>query len=82
MMQLGPREYQSKLPTREAAGDHFHRVDPYLRNPFRVPRMEMRCPVIVEEHRDHDPEEPADRRHAGIVPWAAVATGAPGARGS
>jgi hypothetical protein len=26
--------------------------------------MEVRRPVIVEEHRDRDPEEPTDRGHA------------------
>jgi len=26
--------------------------------------MEVRRPVIVEVHRDHDPEEATDRRHA------------------
>jgi hypothetical protein len=34
--------------------------------------MEVRRPVIVEVHRDHDPEEAADRRHA---PDAAVPAG-------
>src|SRR5712691_6692479 len=73
-MQLGPRQHQSKLPAPKAAVDHLHRVDPYLRACSRVTGMEMRRPVIVEEHRDHNPEETTDRRHVEIVPRAAVGT--------
>jgi hypothetical protein len=37
---------------------------------FGMARMEMREAVIVEEHRNRDPEEAADRRHVAIMPPA------------
>jgi hypothetical protein len=63
-MQLGPRQHQPKLPTPEAAVDHLDRIDPDLRTRSCVTGVKMWRPVTVEEHRDHDLEETADRRHA------------------
>jgi hypothetical protein len=39
-----------------------------------VAGMEVRIAVIVEEHRDRDPEEAADRWHGPMIPPAAVVT--------
>jgi len=38
-----------------------------------MPRVEMRMAVIIEVHRDHDPEEAANSRHGLMVPTEAVA---------
>jgi hypothetical protein len=32
-----------------------------------MPGMEVRLPMVIEEHRDHDPVEAADRRHPPIM---------------
>jgi hypothetical protein len=42
---------------------------------LRMVRVEVGRGVVVEEHRDRDPEEPADRRHATYA--AASAGGIP-----
>jgi hypothetical protein len=62
-MKLGPREDETQLPAAKVAVDHLEVVDADLCFSFGVPRVEMRETVIIEEHRDRDPEEAADRRH-------------------
>jgi hypothetical protein len=62
-MQLRPRQNEAKLPPIEGALDHFELVDAHLRLALGVARVEVRIAVVIEEHRDRDPEEAADRRH-------------------
>jgi hypothetical protein len=71
-MELRPGEDEAQLPTAEAAVDDLEIVDPDLCFAFGVAGVEMREAVIVEEHRDRDPKEAADRRHSFIMPLAAV----------
>ena len=51
----------------KAALDHLHGVDADLRAALGVASMEVRWPVIVEVHRDHDPEEATDRGQAACA---------------
>jgi hypothetical protein len=48
------------LAAREAAPDHLERVDTNFRFALSVTGMEVRRAVVVEVHRDHDPEEAPD----------------------
>ena len=66
-MKLGPREHESQLTAGEGALDHLEGVDAYFRLPLSVASVEVRVPVVVEEHRNHDPVEAADRRHAAMI---------------
>ena len=72
-MELGPGEDEAELSATQVAVDDFEVVDADLCFSFGMPRMEMREAVIVEEHRDRDPEEAADGWHPGIMPRSAVA---------
>lgn len=72
-MELGPREYEAELAAAEVAVDHLKVVDPDLGFAFSVARMEVREAVIVEEHRDRNPEEAADRGHELIMARVAAA---------
>jgi len=67
LVKLSPCEHESQLAAPEAGLDHLQGVDAYLCASVRVAGMEVRRPVIVEVHRDHDPEEATDRRHARHV---------------
>ena len=60
-------EAQAQLATTQRAFQHLQSVDPHLGAAVGVPRMKVRRTVVVEEHRDHDPEEAADRRHDEIL---------------
>lgn len=62
-MQLGPRQDEPQLPDLEVAFDDPDLVDPDLRLPVGMASVEVRIAVIVVAHRDHDPEEAANRRH-------------------
>lgn len=62
-MQLGPREHEPQMPDVEVAFDDLNLVDPHLRLPVGVASVKVRMAVIVVVHRDHDPEEAANRRH-------------------
>ncbi len=66
-MKLGPGKNEAELPATEVAVDDLEVVDPDLGFAFCVARMEMRKAMIVEEHRDRDPEEAAYRRHGSIM---------------
>ena len=66
-MQFRSREHESKGPAAEGAVHDFERVDAHLRLAVGVPCMKVWEAVIVEVHRDHDPEEAADSRHAWMV---------------
>jgi hypothetical protein len=79
LMKLGPRENKPKLPAPKRAIEHLQRVDPDLRRAIRVAGMEMRWPMVIEVHRDHDPKEAANRRHPPIVSDHQVATQTTGA---
>ena len=72
-MHLGPGKDKSKLSPPESAVHHLERVDPDLSPAAIMPRVEMRMAVIIEVHRDHDPEEAANSRHGLMVPTEAVA---------
>jgi hypothetical protein len=50
-MQFRPGEHEAQLSPSQAAVDYLERVDPHLRASLRVPGMEMRRAVVVEEHR-------------------------------
>jgi hypothetical protein len=67
LMELGPGENEAELPATQVAVDDLEVVDPDLGFTFSVTGMEMREAVIVEEHRDRDPEEAAYRRHELIM---------------
>jgi hypothetical protein len=56
-VQFGPGEHEPKLATTECGLDRLQRVDPDLGASVRVTGVEMGRTVIVEEHRDHDPQE-------------------------
>jgi hypothetical protein len=74
-VQFGPGEHQPQLAATERGLDRLQRVDPNLRASVCVAGVEMGRAVIVEEHRDDDPEE---REMAGtitILSNAAVSTG-------
>ena len=71
-MELGPCENEAELPATQAAVNDLEVVDPDLGFAFSVTGMEMREAVIVEEHRDRDPEEAAYRRHELIMALAAA----------
>ena len=58
-----PRKHEPQLPTTEGGLNRLKRVDPNLCGAVHMACMEMRRAVIVEVHRNHDPEEAADRRH-------------------
>jgi FMN-dependent NADH-azoreductase len=62
-MELRPGEYEPQLAPAEAALDDLESVDPYLRRSVGMSGVKVRRAVIIEVHRDHDPEEAADRRH-------------------
>lgn len=62
-MKLSPGEDESELSSSEIAIDDLKVVDADLGFSFGVTRMEMREAMIIEEHRDRDPEEATDRRH-------------------
>ena len=66
-MELGPREHEPQLSARKTAVHDLEAVYPDLGLSLSVASVEMRVPVVVEEHRDHDPVEAADRRHAAIM---------------
>lgn len=66
-MKLCPREHEAQLAAGEGVVDDFEIVDADLGFARGVAGMEVRIPVVVEEHRDHDSEEAADRRHAAIM---------------
>ncbi len=51
-MQLSPGEHKPKLTTRERALNHFERIDLNLSAAVRVSSMEVRWPMVVEEHSD------------------------------
>jgi hypothetical protein len=63
LMELGPGEGQALLASGKRAVHRFQRVDPGPRLAACVASVEVRGVVVVEEHRNHDPEEAADRRH-------------------
>lgn len=66
-MELRPRGHEAQLPSRETAVDHLEVVDADLGLSLCVAGMEVWMPVVVEEHRDHDSEEAADRWHVAIM---------------
>jgi hypothetical protein len=67
-MKLSPSKYESQLSLRKIALDDVERVEPDFGGPIGVTGMEVRRPVIVEEHRDHYSEEAADRWHGPMFP--------------
>ncbi len=62
-MHLGPREYKPELSTRKVASQHLQRVDLDLGAVSRGARMEVGRPVVIEVHRDREPEKAAYCRH-------------------
>lgn len=77
-MQFRPREDEPELPPAERAVHDLEGVDADLGLAVDVPCVEVREPVIVEVHRDDDPQEAADGRHDVIVPRAPVVSGLAG----
>jgi hypothetical protein len=63
LVKLGPGEHEPQLASCEIALDHVDLVNSDLGVTVSVPGMEVRVAVIVELHRDRDPEEAADSRH-------------------
>jgi hypothetical protein len=61
-VELGPLLHKSSGARGQLAVQRIARGDSDTRSVFRVPRMEVRRVVIVEEHRYHDAIEGADRR--------------------
>lgn len=57
------------MSSAETAVEDFQVVDSHLGFPGGVAGMKMRKSVIVEKHRDRDPEEAADRRHQTPRGW-------------
>lgn len=55
------------MASREAAVDDLEVVDTDLGLAFGMASVEVRMPMVVEEHRDHDTEEAADGRHPAIM---------------
>jgi hypothetical protein len=70
LMELSPGEDEAELPATQAAIDDLEVVDPDLGFAFGVARVEMWEAMIIEEHRDGDPEEAAYRRHEFIMAGA------------
>jgi len=71
-MQLRPGQNEPQLPAAERAVYHLKGVDLDLRRTISCAGVEMRWLVVVVEHRDHNPQETADRRHAQIIPATPV----------
>jgi len=71
-MKLCPSEDEAQLSATEVAVNHLEIVDADLGFAFGVSGMEMREAVIVEEHRDRDPEEAADSRHYFMMAGSAA----------
>jgi hypothetical protein len=67
LMKLGPGENEAELPATQVAVDDLEVVDPDLGFAFGMTRVEMWEAMIIEEHRDRDPEEAAYRRHGAIM---------------
>jgi hypothetical protein len=67
LMKLSPGEDESELSSSEIAIDDLKVVDADLGFSFGVTRVEMREAMVIEEHRDRDPEEAAYRRHGRIM---------------
>jgi hypothetical protein len=65
-VQLRPSEHEPQLAPAEAAFDDLESVNPYFRRSVGMSGVKVRRAVIIEVHRDHDPEEAADRRHEEI----------------
>ena len=55
------------VPNGECALDDLDVVDPNLRLGACTPGGKVRVAVIVEVHRDRDPEEAANRRHPADI---------------
>jgi hypothetical protein len=75
LVQLSPGKHEAQLPPPEAAVDHLERVDSNLRGSIGVASVEVRRAVVIEVHRDHDPEEAADCRHGQMFPLEAAERG-------
>jgi hypothetical protein len=67
LVKLGPGEDEAELSATEVTVDYLEVVDPDLGFAFSVTGMEVREAMIIEEHRDRDPEEAAYRRHESIM---------------
>jgi hypothetical protein len=67
LVQFSPRHDETNVSATERAVNQFECVNADLRLAVSMKRMEVRRVVIVEVHRDHEPEKAADRRHLYIV---------------
>ena len=63
LMQFRPRHDETNVPATERAVDQLERVDTDLRLAIGIQGMKVRRVVIVEVHRDHEPEKATDRGH-------------------
>jgi hypothetical protein len=63
LVELSPSEDEAELAAAQVAVDHLEIVDADLRFSFSMAGMEMREAMVVEEHRDRDPIEAANRWH-------------------
>ena len=66
-MKLSPGEDEAELPATQVAVNDLEVVDPDLGFAFGMARVEMWEAMIIEEHRNRDPEEAAYRRHGSIM---------------
>ncbi len=62
------------MPSGQRALDHLEAVDLDLRLAIGMQRVKVGWIVIVEVHRDHEPEETTDRGHDGMVAAPPVGT--------
>lgn len=66
-MQLRPRHDEANVPATERAVDQLERIDTDLRLAIGMQGMKVRRVMIVEVHRDDEPEKATNRRHVHIV---------------